>query len=202
VAAARLGAVSVKSGVGAGSANDGAAALEVAAFGPDAVATEGDVAGAGVGAGSLGEAALGAGVVATEGDVAGADMGAGSLGAAVSGFAVAIDEDAAGAGSFPVARDAPDPFRAAAMAEAGVGAGSARERADVSAGDAAAGAPAVVSARAIGIEHSETKAAALSAIAEIRRTFWVMKTSLTRGGGSRRAIALPLPTFGLGDRSA
>jgi hypothetical protein len=160
--AARLGAVSVKSGVGAGSASDGAAALGAAALGADAVATEGDVAGAGVGADSLGETA-------------------------VSGFAVATD-DAAGAGSFPVARDAPEPFRAAVMAQAGVGAGSLKERVDVSAGDAAAGAPAVVSAKAIGIEHSEAKAAALSAIAEIRRTFWVMKTSLTRGGGSRRAI--------------
>ena len=76
-----------------------------------------------------------------------------------------------------------DPLSAAATAQAGVGAGSLSESVDVSAGDVAApvatvGAPAVMSAKAIGIGDSEAKAAAPSAIAETRRTLWVIKTSL------------------------
>ena len=123
--------------------------------------------------------------VATEGDVAEPSVGAASPGevVAVLGDAVATDDagSAAGAGSFAEAKDASaaaDPFSAAVIAQAGVGAGSASESADVSAGDENAGALAVVSAKAIEIGESEAKAAAPSAIAEIRRTFWVMTTSL------------------------
>jgi hypothetical protein len=125
--------------------------------------------------------------VATEGDVAEPSVGAASPGevVAVLGDAVAADGDdagsAVGAGSFAEAKDASaaaDPFSAAVIAQAGVGAGSASESADVSAGDENAGALAVVSAKTIEIGESEAKAAAPSAIAEIRRTFWVMTTSL------------------------
>jgi hypothetical protein len=124
-------------------------------------------------------------------------VGAGSLsdGAVAAGAspldAVATDDEVAepgvGAGSFTEAEDASgvavEPFSAAATAQAGVGAGSLSESVDVSAGDvvapvAIAGAPAVMSAEAIGIGASEAKAAAPSAIAETRRTLWVMKTSL------------------------
>jgi hypothetical protein len=125
--------------------------------------------------------------VATEGDIAEPSVGAASSGqvAAVLGDAVATGGagagSAVGAGSFAEAKDASaaaDPFSAATMAQAGVGAGSASDSADVSAGDENAGSLAVVSAKAIEIGDSEAKAAAPSAIAEIRRTFWAMTTSL------------------------
>ena len=139
--------------MGAGSLGEGAAVPG------DAVATDGDVAEPGVGAGSVTEGAdaLG-GAVATEGEVAEPGVGAGSLAEA---------KDASGARV--------DPLSAAAMAQAGVGAGSLSESVDVSAGDVAvAGALVVISAEAIGIEENEAKAAAPSAMAETRRTLWVM----------------------------
>jgi hypothetical protein len=126
---------------------------------------------------------------ATGGDAARAGVEAGSLaeGAAVVGDAVATDGDdaapAVSAGSFAAAEDAScidvDPFRAADIAQPGVGAGSLSERVDVSAGDVAApvaiaGGLAAVSADAIGMGESKAKAAAPSAIAETRRALWVM----------------------------
>ncbi len=149
--------------MGAGSLSDGAAAAGASPLGDDAVATDGD----GVGAGSLGEGAAVVGdAVATDGDVGAPGAGAGS-------FAEAEEASSAGV----------DPLIAAAIAQAGVGAGSLSESVDVSAGDVAApvatvGAVAVMSAEAIGIGESEAKAAAPSAIAETRRTLWVIKTSL------------------------
>jgi hypothetical protein len=139
--------------VGAGSLGEGPAVSG------DAVATDGDVPGPGVG--TEGADALG-GAVATEGEVAEPGVGAGSVTEA---------KDASGAGV--------DPLSAAAMAQAGVGAGSLSESVDVSAGDVAvAEALVVISAEAIGIGANEAKAAAPSAMAETRRTLWVMETSI------------------------
>lgn len=189
----RLGADFVKPGVGAGSLNDGAAALGASPLGEDAVATDGAVMGPGVSAGSIIEGADVLGdAVATDGDVAEPSVGAGSLaeGAEVLGDAVATDGDVAepavGAGSFAAAEDASgadaDPLSAAATAQSGVGAGSLSESVDASADDVAVeGALAVMSAEAIGIGASEAKAAAPSAMAETRRTLWVIETSLCDG---------------------
>jgi hypothetical protein len=170
--------------VGAGSLREGAAALG------DAVATDGEVAEPGVGAGSLVEgAAVPGDAVATDGDVAEPGVGAGVLGvgAGVPGDAVATEAEVAepgvGAGSLAEAKVASgarvDPLSAAAMAQAGVGAGSLSEGVDVSACEAAAaGALVVVSDKAIGIGENEAKTAAPSAMAETRRTLWVMRDLL------------------------
>jgi hypothetical protein len=155
-------------------------------LGEDDVAMDGMVAEPAVGAASFIEGADVLGdALATDGDVAEPGVGAGSLneGADVPGDAVATDGDVAepgvGADSFAAAEDASgvdvDPFSAAATAQAGVGAGSLSESVDVSAGDiAVGGALAAGSAEAIGIGASEAKAAAPSAMAETRRTLWVM----------------------------
>jgi hypothetical protein len=137
----------------------------------------------------VGAAPFGGDAVATDGETVEPGVGAGSLvdGADVLGDAVATDgevmEPGVGARSLIVA-DGLVPESAAAIAQFGVGAGSLSESGDESGGAVApvvdaVGALAAMSAQATGIGESEAKAAAPSAIAETRRTLWVIETSIS-----------------------
>ena len=104
--------------------------------------------------------------MATDGEVTEPGVGARSL---------IVAEDASGDGLVPES--------AAVIAQFGVGAGSLSESGDESGGAVASvvdavGVLAAVSAQATGTGESEAKAAAASAIAETRRTLWVIETSL------------------------
>jgi hypothetical protein len=150
--------------VGAGSLSDGAVAFcaDVAELGEDTAVTGGDTAEFGVGVGSLGDGAdpFG-GDAAPLAEDADATAGAAALGAGVGSLAEAAD--AFRGEVAPLAKDVDE--TGPAMAQPGVGAGSASEGAEASTLLAADG-----SAKATGREDSGAKATAPSAIAESRRT--------------------------------